>query len=80
MVHEVKKGHEIDGGAILLPNLLPKRGGEGIPGDREFQDFSNLLISIYVYEGSNPTLSATQSRVTDLVYPGRFFSQELADF
>jgi len=36
-----------------------KRGGEGIPGDGEFKNFSNLLISIYVYEGSNPTLSAT---------------------
>jgi hypothetical protein len=37
-----------------------KRGGEGIPGDHEFQDFSNLLIFIYVYVGSNPTLSATR--------------------
>jgi hypothetical protein len=36
-----------------------KRGGEGIPGDGEFKNFSNLLISIYVYEGSNPTLSDT---------------------
>ena len=35
-----------------------KRGGEGIPGDGEPQVFSNLLISICVYVGSNPTLSA----------------------
>ena len=36
-----------------------KRGGEGIPGDGEPHVFSNLLISICVYVGSNPTLSAT---------------------
>jgi hypothetical protein len=30
-----------------------------MPGDRELQVFSNLLISICVYVGSNPTLSAT---------------------
>jgi len=36
-----------------------KRGGEGIPGDGEAQVFSNLLISICVCVGSNPTLSAT---------------------
>ena len=35
-----------------------KRGGEGIPGDGEPHVFSNLLISICVYVGSNPTLSA----------------------
>jgi hypothetical protein len=37
-----------------------KREGEGIPGGRELQVFSNLLISICVYVGSNPTLSATR--------------------
>jgi hypothetical protein len=36
-----------------------KRGGEGVAGDGEVQVFSNLLISICVYLGSNPTLSAT---------------------
>jgi hypothetical protein len=35
-----------------------KRGVEGIAGDGELQDFSNLLISIGAYVGSNPTLSA----------------------
>jgi len=30
-----------------------------IPGDGGAQVFSNLLISIYAYVGSNPTLSAT---------------------
>jgi hypothetical protein len=37
-----------------------KRGGEGIPGDGELRVFSNLLNSICVYVGSNPTLSAMQ--------------------
>ena len=36
-----------------------KRGGEGIQGDGELHVFSNLLISIYLYVDSNPTLSAT---------------------
>jgi hypothetical protein len=38
-----------------------KRGGEGIPGDGELQVFSNLLISICVSVGSNPTLSANKN-------------------
>jgi hypothetical protein len=38
-----------------------KWGGEGIQGDGELQGFSNLLISICVYVGSNPTLFAPQS-------------------
>src|ERR1700676_1646036 len=33
--------------------------GRGLEGDGEVQVFSNLLISICVYVGSNPTLSAT---------------------
>jgi hypothetical protein len=33
-----------------------KRGAEGIAGDGELQDFSNLLIFICVSVGSNPTL------------------------
>jgi hypothetical protein len=45
-----------------------KRGGEGIPGDGEPHVFSNLLISICVYVGSNPTLSAT--RDINSVRPG----------
>jgi hypothetical protein len=36
-----------------------KRGGEGIAGDGDLQVFSNLLISICVNVGSNPTLSTT---------------------
>jgi len=45
-----------------------KRGGEGIPGDGEPRVFSNLLISICVYVGSNPTLSA--SRDLNSAWPG----------
>jgi hypothetical protein len=39
-----------------------KRGGEGIQGDGELQVFSNLLISIGAYVGSNPTLSAIRKQ------------------
>ena len=34
----------------------PAAYGEGIPGDGEPHVFSNLLISIYVYVGSNVTV------------------------
>ena len=55
-----------------------KRGGEGILGDGEFQDFSNLLISIYVYEGSNPTLSATSVVPVFLLPNSGDFGEQIA--
>jgi hypothetical protein len=53
------------------------RGGEGAPRDREPQVFSNLLISICVSVGSNPTLSAIQrKRQTGTRRPLAFSAQE----
>jgi hypothetical protein len=57
-----------------------KRGGEGIPGDGEVQVFSNLLISICVYVGSNPTLSATQSSRAGLPCETHILQAETASF
>jgi hypothetical protein len=56
---------------VIVPSYCQiycqKRGGEGIPGDGEVRIFSNLLISISAFEGSNPTLSATFSRLNGLL-------------
>jgi hypothetical protein len=40
------------GGQTYCQIYCQKRGGEGIPGDRELRVFSNLLISICLSVGS----------------------------
>jgi hypothetical protein len=44
--------------ADLLPNPLPKRGGEGIPGDGELEAFIYAVISICIYAMSQTTANS----------------------
>jgi hypothetical protein len=68
LLANANRKHDIATARVLLhrpapelpaDDLLPKAGGERIPGYGEPRVFSNLLISICVCVGSSPTLSAT---------------------